>query len=213
MGCCFSSTSGEDGGVELSLASAPSIKISAHDTCNCMTEYKDECNVLTSYGLDDTSLAAAFANTCLEQDRSYWEIHLRTNLPPTSRLVVGLSKKMKANSISSLCEKLLSDPNPMPFENQNEDKVYAVAIPDLKKGDSIGVCFDQNDLPQIVFRVNGEITSHHVQRVKGSVYPFVAWKSGTEEKATAVSMVFRGDKFKNPLPPKFGIVIAATSLI
>ncbi|GMH73457.1 hypothetical protein TL16_g06198 [Triparma laevis f. inornata] len=115
-GCCFSSTSGEDGGVELSLASAPSIKISAHDTCNCMTEYKDECNVLTSYGLDDTSLAAAFANTCLEQDRSYWEIHLRTNLPPTSRLVVGLSKKMKANSISSLCEKLLSDPNPMPFE-------------------------------------------------------------------------------------------------
>ena len=79
-------------------------------------------------------------------------MHLNSSLPPGCRLVVGLTKKMKASSISELCDKLLNDPNPLPFENQAEDKLYAVAIPDLKKNDTVGVCFDQNDLPQIVYR-------------------------------------------------------------
>ena len=71
-----------------------------------MTEYKEGANILTSYGLDPTTLAAAFANTCLEQDRSYWEIQLNSSLPPGTRLVVGLTKKMKATAIAELCDKV-----------------------------------------------------------------------------------------------------------
>jgi hypothetical protein len=207
MGCCFSSDSSSDAEeIEMKFtADTPDIKVEDKSTANVMSMYMEDKNCLTSDG--EGSVAAAMAPVVLEQDKCYWEIQVDyTGKDEDFFLYAGVSKK---NDVAASAGELSS------FEAFS-DPMFLVKIPDLKRGDTVGVCFDQSDLPMLVFRVNNEITSHHVTRVKGSVHPFVAFTSGSPDQSattTAVSLVFKGKRFKGKMPQKFDAVLAASNLI
>ena len=172
--------------------------------------YMEDKNCLTSDGVG--TFGGAIAPICLEQDKAYWEVQVTHTGGPEAEefvLVVGVAKKCDVRqAVGNLTKE--------GGGSTGGDPLFAVTIPDLKKNDTVGVCFDQSDLPMLVLLVNNELTSHHVTRVRGAVYPFVAFTSGSPDKGsttTAVSLVFRGGKFRGEMPGKFNVVMAASSLI
>ncbi|GMI30464.1 hypothetical protein TeGR_g4723 [Tetraparma gracilis] len=204
MGCCFSSS--PDSSVELTSQSDDSAPIKIVESSNAMCMYMEDRNCLTAEC--EGKLAAASAPVCVEQDRSYWECQVTHPGEGEFELIVGVAKKTPLESLAAVLPSSASDPLP--------SDLYCVRIPDLKKGDVVGVCFDQSDLPMLTFRLNSEITSHHVTRVRGAVFPFVAFTGGDPAEGrttTAVSVVFRRDKFRAEKPDRFDVLMAASSLI
>jgi len=214
MGCCFSNGgySREEGGdIELQFDDSPAIIVEDKSTCGLMSMYMEDKNCLTSDG--EGKFAAAMAPVCLEQDKSYWEIHVThtgdaaNDAANDFMLYAGVCKK---NDISKTAASLKDPPESF------TDPLFIVSLPGLKKNDTIGLCFDQSDLPMLTFRINDEITSHHITRVRGAVFPFVAFSAGNPDKGattTAVSMVFKGARFRSKMPTKFDTVLAASNLL
>eukprot|EP00300_Choanocystis_sp_HF-7_P001361 c11102_g1_i1.p1 GENE.c11102_g1_i1~~c11102_g1_i1.p1 ORF type:complete len:197 (+),score=34.19 c11102_g1_i1:1130-1720(+) len=147
---------------------------------------------VSANGLRVKGGGSALASSMLEQDASYWEIHV----VKTGTISVGVSRRASPEELAS---PVGSNPNSFgstwrPLE--------------LQVGDVVGVCFGQSSFPMLDFTVNGvEAEGRSVVRVRGDVFPIVSVSDGAE-------VLFVFSDFKFPAPnPRFKRVLIAREIL
>jgi MoaA/NifB/PqqE/SkfB family radical SAM enzyme len=82
----------------------------------------------------------------------------------------------------------------------------------VKRGDTVGIAVQQDDLPMIQFLLNGEpFHNLSINKFRGTVYPSVFLP---EYESLLVKLVFDESKFKEMTPgARFGPLIVARGII
>jgi hypothetical protein len=143
----------------------------------------------------------ALGSCVLDCDTAYWEIRIG-NKPEC--VCVGI-KRFNTKKPVSLDESLAVDSTTAwLFNNEGTE---------LKKGDVIGVYWDQTDLPMLSFSLNGELLlDSSINRIRPAIdiIPAVSVESGS-----TCEMIFDGNHFLYPPTSngKFKMIICASNLI
>jgi len=179
--------------------------------------------------------AVAGLDFVLEQDRVYYEVQLGPDFKGTVRVGVyrhekkGISKLAKGENWTRSLSDVLNNhchyshslsKHVLRFDSLvaavNDEKgeinmkslgVYGCTFQGLHPNAVIGVTVGFSDIPVVVYRVNGEVVSQHVSKVRGNVSPFVAWEGG------GIGVAFEEKGWKGQCSRGADGVIRASNLI
>ena len=201
MGGCCSKSSVDEDAVALN---ANSNSTNAAVTCR-VGKHGEHINVK----LDSTNnyytingKGTAVGSCFLECDTAYWEVRLGDN---PANVCVGIKRGDKnLNGYLDADESGAAPPV--------DESWYFKTTDELKKGDMIGVYWDQSALPMLSFTLNGkDVPDASFLRVRpaNNVVPAVSVRD-----TSSCELIFDGHHFIHPSKSsKFGMIISATSLI
>ena len=198
MGCCCSKSSVQEDSESLT-------QTATSDNVTCKVgksgdSIKVEINSNNFYAI--SGKGTAVGSCYLECDTAYWEVRLGDN---PSGVCVGIRRGDK-----NLNGYLDANEN---GESQSIDESwYFKTASELKKGDVIGIYWDQSALPMLSFSLNGvDFPDSAFLRVRpaNNIIPAVSVR-----ESSSCEVIFDGKYFlHNTKSSKFGMIISATSLI
>lgn len=199
MGGCCSKSSVDEDAVALNTNStntAVTCKVGKHgEHINVKADSANNYYTISGKG---TAVGSCF----LECDTAYWEVRVGDN---PSNVCVGIKRGDKnLNGYLDADESGTAQPN--------DESWYFKTTEGLKKGDVIGVYWDQSALPMLSFTLNGkDVSDASFLRVRpaNNVLPAVSVRD-----LSSCELIFDGHHFiHQSKSPKFGMIISATSLI
>ena len=174
-----------------------------HTTCklglksdNIKATYDKDTN---SYTLEGKG--TALGSCSLDCDTAFWEVRVGKN-PQGLRIGVKRVNMKKPPPLDGTLD----------GTGEGDSPSWCLSDVTLKEGDSIGVCWDQTDLPMLSFCHNGELLMQgSINRIRpaNDICPAVSL-----EGDSTCQLFFDGKYFSKPPPSsKFSMIVCATSLI
>jgi hypothetical protein len=210
MGCCCSKRRDEedDDVIELSTAT--------NDAVSCkLGKFGSKVKVIqdvTNNRYKVSGIGTAIGSCPLECDSAYWEVVVGDN---PEGVFIGVKRFHEKRHGTKVLDGFLDDPVPTPETptdgNVIIDSWYMKEV-SVKKGDVIGIYWDQIDLPMLCFSLNGVPQQNSaITRVRptANIYPAVSIKEGSTCEIT-----FDGTSFVHvPKSSRYSAIVCATSLI
>eukprot|EP00927_Polykrikos_kofoidii_P029223 TRINITY_DN25300_c0_g1_i1.p1 TRINITY_DN25300_c0_g1~~TRINITY_DN25300_c0_g1_i1.p1 ORF type:complete len:191 (-),score=35.34 TRINITY_DN25300_c0_g1_i1:49-621(-) len=130
-------------------------------------------------GLKVSGDGTALADTVIEQDAAYWEVNV---LNPKGSFRIGVCRDISGMWLDSL------------IGDGDSSWAFGSSVATLKEGDTVGIEFGQDDIPNLRFFLNGDhIEDATVKYVRGKIYPAVSVRDGAE-----LILHFEPDNFVYP---------------
>lgn len=141
----------------------------------------------------------------LDADTARWEVVLGSD---TANIQVGIMRYRQKEA-----SKILEDDLAKHESSADNNTAWRLSTQQpLKKGDVIGIFWDQTDLPMLSFSINGELVSQaSVNRIRPSteIFPAISLSGNAEAE-----LIFDERAFKCPaISTKFKMIICSTSII
>lgn len=198
MGCCFGIPTEDRDHLELTSTVNDAV------TCKCGAAGAQVQVVRPSQKSNfNISGSGTVIGSCpLEGDTATWQVKVGDS---PQNICVGI-KRYNKKKPCSLNDGLVD------AENHQESPAWFLKNAGLKKGDVVGVYWDQTDLPMLSFSLNGQLlVDMSVMRIRpaNDIYPAVS-VSGDGN----CEIIFDEDQFLHPpISSKFKMIICASSLI
>ena len=197
MGCCCSK-SGHGEVIEMSVTTNIAV------TLKIGQKGENVVVVPSESGYTVTGSGIALASCPLDCDVGMWEVKIGKQPSGVRVGVMRFNTKKAAPSLGGLLGEGVEN---WYFPDSSHGGK------DLEEGDVVSLFWDQTDLPQLSFAINGTLLPQaSVSRVRPSsdVYPACSVEPGS-----SCELIFDGQHFNNPPSgsSKFKMVICATNLI
>lgn len=201
MGCCFGRGSTEDGeSLEMLDSNVTNEAVLCRigrkgDGIRVLEESK--CFEVSGEGI-------VLGSSMLDCDIGYWEVTLGEN-PRGCRVGIKRYQKKRPVNLDGSLEAGEKDPSCWVLEPKDLDE-------ELKKGQVIGIHWDQSDLPMVSFTIDGRLHSKaSINRIRptNDLFPAVSLSDGSTAR-----LAFHEEAFqKKPWAPKFRMIVSATSIM
>lgn len=200
MGCCCGKSSTTDSQVEVISSETNAIvcpKIGKHGS-KISVQFDSSKKY---YSLTSKGAGIALGSCHLDCDTGYWEVKIGET--GSSGVLVGVKRVQDKQATKSLDQC---------FSEESPDSWY-LKDTEYKKGDVIGVFWDQTALPMLSFSLNGSPLpdDSSVLRIRpaNDIVPAISLREGA-----SCDVIFDGSAFNHPpKSSKFGPVICASSII
>jgi len=208
MGCCCGKSNNSDTQIEVISTETNSLvcpKIGKHGH-HIKVEYDTNKKY---YSLQSQGGPGIALGSChLDCDTGYWEVKIGENVTSSSSAAAGILIGVKRLQDKQQATKLLDNC----FSEEATDCWYLKDVT-YKKGDVIGIFWDQTALPMLSFSLNGSLlpddTSILRIRPANDIVPAISLQD-----SCSCDVIFDANTFQYPpKSSKFGQIICATSII